>query len=326
MSSRVVVARSGNTLRSLDASLLVSCRDDGQFLESFVQSVNSLVSVEVEVVLVDDGSSVPIDPGFLEHLKPRWTLIRTEHLGLPAALNLAAGFAASDFLARHDLDDVSRPSRLWKQLQTLRDDHLDVVGSQAWITDCNLNPLICTKLPLEHKTIGRWLLSRFSGNPIVHGSVLVRREMFLKVGGYDPRFIKSQDLDLWIRLLSHGAKFGNLPTPEYLWRARAGSAGSSVGISQSSFAQIARSPMARGSSLAPPHSARRVRIQKRSDAFMAASAGSWRGFHGVVICWWKVRKSLQLREHFRIALFAVWSSKPMCYVRPLIRRRIRVRF
>jgi len=320
-----LVERFAISNRPIDASLVVACRDDESFIESFLNSVNRMTDVNLEVVLVDDGSHCRVKPSDLEALRWNWTLVRTERLGLSSALNLAAMLSNSGILARHDLDDVSTPSRIAKQISYMRKNDLDVVGSQAWVTDSNLVRLIQTKLPCDHATIAKWLNSPYRGNPIVHGSALIRRKSFEVVGGYVREFAKSQDLDLWIRLLATGAQFGNLEKPEYYWRARSGSAGSSSGLTQSTFARLARMSQSDRPSLREIGLASTTKVKVRTDAFVAAAAGSRRGSIGVLLCWWKVRTRLTFSEHLQVLLLIVWSSSLLRFVRPLLRRIIRIR-
>ena len=47
-------------------------------------------------------------------------------------------------------------------------------------------------------------------NPFLHGSIMIRRTVLEQAGGYDERYKKAQDYDLWLRL-SRTTRFANLP-------------------------------------------------------------------------------------------------------------------
>jgi GT2 family glycosyltransferase len=46
--------------------------------------------------------------------------------------------------------------------------------------------------------------------PIAHPTVMIRKQILDRFGGYDPAFRFAEDLDLWLRLLGHGVRFGNV--------------------------------------------------------------------------------------------------------------------
>jgi len=63
-------------------------------------------------------------------------------------------------------------------------------------------PIVPLKPPLGHDEIDA---RNLSGDVcIVHPTVMMRREAFLTVGGYDPRFTYAQDTELWLRIYEVG--------------------------------------------------------------------------------------------------------------------------
>ncbi len=46
--------------------------------------------------------------------------------------------------------------------------------------------------------------------PLLHPSVMLRREVFVRHGGYDEAASHAEDYALWVRLMPH-ARFGNCP-------------------------------------------------------------------------------------------------------------------
>jgi hypothetical protein len=61
-------------------------------------------------------------------------------------------------------------------------------------------------------------LNIFFNNPICHSSAMMKREDVLELGGYDERYLCSQDFDLWSRLIREGYKISNIE--EYLAKIR----------------------------------------------------------------------------------------------------------
>jgi len=126
-------------------------------------------------------------------------------VGFVASLNKALLASSSQYVARMDSDDFSHPDRFKKQIEYL-DNHLDVDVIGGWI-DYDDSCFGVRKYPEHHSDIKRTFL--FS-TPIAHPAVMVRRSAFESYGLYNERFLQSEDLELWLRLLKNGCKFYNL--------------------------------------------------------------------------------------------------------------------
>lgn len=129
-------------------------------------------------------------------------------LGLAASLNLGISLAQGKLIARFDSDDVCMPNRLALQVayMTAHPD-VDVVGGALEIISEAGKILAFRDYPVDHTTIKR----RFqTTTPIAHPTVMIRKHIFDRHGGYDPSFKFAEDLDLWLRLLNRGVRFANL--------------------------------------------------------------------------------------------------------------------
>ncbi len=137
--------------------------------------------------------------------------------GLASARGLE--LATGDLVARHDSDDVSLPVRLEQQLQAIEAGGLDIIGSAVVeFAERPDNVLGVRRVPLTHEQIAARM--RFN-SPFNNPSVVFRRELAVRVGGYaDLRFM--QDYDLFARMLAAGARTQNLAEPLVLFNAGAG--------------------------------------------------------------------------------------------------------
>lgn len=181
-------------------SLIMSVHNGEMFLPDCIEGINRQTFSDYEVIVVDDGST----DGTLNLLSEwkkendRVRLIRKEHEGLTSALNLAVSHAKGRYLARHDADDISSPHRLKQQYQFLEKYTEAVVAGSHWvdITDSGL-PIALYCLPDNPEFIIDILHN--GSNPLVHGSVLIRKTAFERLAeGY--RFRYCQDFDLYLRL------------------------------------------------------------------------------------------------------------------------------
>lgn len=127
--------------------------------------------------------------------------------GISSALNLGINSGKAKYIARIDADDVMHPKRIQYQAEFL-DSHSDIgiVGSQASFIDEKGTRIGRTKLPTSNKYIKNLLIYR---NAFVHPSVMMRRNLFLNLKGYDSNFDGAEDYEFWTRA-STVTKFFNL--------------------------------------------------------------------------------------------------------------------
>src|SRR5437764_15462322 len=92
-----------------------------RYLEEAVVSILGQTVSDLELVIVDDGSTDSTQE-ILERLAtgdPRVRVIRCEHQGIVPTVLHGSRNARGAFIARMDADDVSLPRRLERQLEVL---------------------------------------------------------------------------------------------------------------------------------------------------------------------------------------------------------------
>jgi hypothetical protein len=139
-------------------------------------------------IAIDGGELSIINQECLSSI-PNVSLIQhKENLGLTRRLNQLIGISKEPYIARVDAGDLCTLDRFESQISLMLSH--DVVGS-------------CSTF--EEKIIHHPL--QLTQNFVIHSSVMFKREISdLKVE-YNERYIVSQDYELWLRLLSSGAKF-----------------------------------------------------------------------------------------------------------------------
>lgn len=97
---------------------------------TIIKAVNSVLNQTVkdlEVIVVDDGSTDDTIP-LLEHLnEPRLKILYQNHEGACAARNRGVLEARGEYIAFHDSDDICRPKRLETELHYLEKQNADFV-------------------------------------------------------------------------------------------------------------------------------------------------------------------------------------------------------
>ena len=203
-------------------SVLVAAHDAGRFLRPALESALRQTMSDLELVVVDDGSSDGTAAILAAIDDPRLVVLRNaERLGLAASLDRGLNAAQGRYVARLDADDVAVPGRLDAQLRRLERDGLGIVGSAILEIDADGRPGALHRMPSEPRPV-RW--AALFSSPFYHPSVLVDRELLDRHGlRYDPAFEESEDYDLWARLL-RVADGANVPEPLVLYRVHAAQA------------------------------------------------------------------------------------------------------
>lgn len=183
-------------------TVLMAVRNGSLYLRTAMDSILQQTYRDFRFLIVDDASIDDTRQVVRSYKDQRVQLICLDrNVGQTAALNIGLRQASTPWIARMDADDYSASTRLEEQMGALdADSSLGCVGTFAWtFVD---DPSVVEKLiqtPVNHESIKRALLR---GSPIIHGSMVVKREALLEVGGYNDRYRYSADVELYYRLLA----------------------------------------------------------------------------------------------------------------------------
>lgn len=183
-------------------SVVMSVYNGERYLREAIDSILSQTFEDYEFIIIDDGSTDGTKPILAEYAARdrRIVLTRNEtNVGLTHSLNKGLALARGQYVARMDADDISLPDRFARQVAFL-DEHpaIGVAGTWFQLMDAQGQLVPPVYEPPALPGFVGWCLYFY--NPIAHPSVVMRREVVLRVGGYDPALARSQDHDLWCRL------------------------------------------------------------------------------------------------------------------------------
>lgn len=184
-------------------------------LPQAVESILHQTYSNWELIMCDDGSTdhtYEVARRLAEGDKRLVVIKNNRNCGLNRTLNNCLVYASGDYIARMDGDDVCVPERFEKQISFLNSqDEFDICSSAMFFFDEN----------------GRWGENNVKakpqaedivkGSPICHAPVMMRKGCMDEVGGYteNPRMLRVEDVNLWIKLYVAGYKCYNISDPLY---------------------------------------------------------------------------------------------------------------
>ncbi len=203
-------------------SIIIPCYNQGQYLAESIGSVLASDFYDLEIIVVDDGSTDPATITLLEQLNhPKTKLIRQENRGLAGARNRGIAEAQGTYILPLDADDRIGPGYLSQAVAALE-------------ADPNLGIVYCRaeKFGAEQ---GEWRLAPFSrwrmglGN-IIFCSAFYRRADWQQVGGYDETLRRGwEDWDFWLSLLELGCRVRCLDLVGFQYRKQITSMAAGMG-------------------------------------------------------------------------------------------------
>ena len=192
-------------------SVVIPCYNAGLDLREAVQSALAQTWPDIEIIIVDDGSTDAATRQLLDGSTwPQVRVIRQGNAGPAAARNRAIREASGDYILPLDSDDILEPTYIAKAVAVL--DARPDVG----IVYCK-----AMKFGAER---GPWELPPYALTELVIGNVIFVSAMFRRsdwelVGGFDEQLrFGIEDYDFWIKLVHRGREVVQLD--EYLFNYR----------------------------------------------------------------------------------------------------------
>jgi len=197
------------------ASVIVPTHNRDDLLVRSLRSVLAQTEPRFELIVVDDASTVDIQSVVRSLGDSRIRYLRIDQNGGPSqARNLGVRSARTPLVAFQDSDDEWFPTKLSKQLAALESG-----GDQVGVVTCDKVRVWRSGERTYHRTPdiqrGR-LLSRRTAfyQTFAFGAqtVLMRRDLFLRSGGFDAGMNWFEDSELFLRLAAF-TEFRRVPEP-----------------------------------------------------------------------------------------------------------------
>lgn len=228
------MANNSNSL----VSIVIITYNSSEYVLETLESAKQQTYQNIELIVSDDcstDSTVAICREWLEQNKSRFVrteLIVAEHnTGIPANCNKGYKKAQGEFIKCIAGDDILLPNCVEDLVNAIGDNYIITGICQCFYIDNNGKkisgdeerpssdkyPFFNDQPALQYK---RLLTESFNFSP----GVLLRKELFEKVGWYDERYRYIEDLPFWLKCTSSGIKITLLQKKVVLYRTRHDSA------------------------------------------------------------------------------------------------------
>jgi glycosyltransferase involved in cell wall biosynthesis len=193
-------------------SVILTCYNAEAYIQRAIESIIKQTYTDWEIFIVDDAST-DRTVGVIEDMWKRFgdnnrvLSVLSENEGHTAALNLALRkvkkFSKSNIIAWMDADDISEPTRFEEQLKCFKD-NIGIVTTHSIAIDKEgkrIKDYYCdkaqrrTELEIKiHSETDWWVCGP---------SMMFKREVVEKIGGFDEECYYAQDFNFWLRAIEH---------------------------------------------------------------------------------------------------------------------------
>ena len=193
-------------------SVVIPCFNYGEFLEEAIDSCLASTFKNLEIIVVNDGSTDPLTIEVLQKLKkPNTKVVHlAENKGLPAARNAGIAAAKSPYILPLDADDTIESTYIEKAFTILES------NPEVGFVTCGLKlfgDFTGSKIPPKYN------FYQLLFENIVPYSALFRKEAWQEVGGFkDNMRLGYEDWEFWISVGEKGW-LGEV-VPEYMLNYR----------------------------------------------------------------------------------------------------------
>lgn len=195
-------------------------KEKPEFLRACLDSMLAQTVPPSEYVIVKDGPLTEELENVLSEYAQRYEIFKmvclNENMGCGEASIAGMNACTYDLVARIDSDDISMPNRCELEIKCFMEDpELVVVGSDMYEFEEDPSVIVSEKkMPYSQEEIYKFGKRR---NPFNHSTVMMRKSIVQKHGGYAP-IRRALDLELFTKLLYQGCKCKNLDKPLVLFR------------------------------------------------------------------------------------------------------------
>ncbi len=180
-------------------SVIIPTYNSIAYLPDAVGSALGQTFTDLEIIIINDGSSDHTNEWVLQQSDPRLILISQENQGKSAARNAGIARARGEYLSFLDADDCWEPTKVEKQAHCLDSNpNIGLVYTWTALADENCQP---TGRIIRSNAAGNIWKELVQRNILACGSTpMIRKDCFETVGEFAHDLLLAQDWDMWIRI------------------------------------------------------------------------------------------------------------------------------
>jgi glycosyltransferase involved in cell wall biosynthesis len=203
-------------------SVVVPTHDRNDLLLQTLASVLRQSDVDLEVIVVDDGSGEDVAGAVTTLSDERVRVVRNERSqGVARARNRGLEEARGERIAFVDDDDLWAPDKLSSQLQAMASTGRPWAYTGAVNITASAQVIGGAPPPPPEEVAAS--LPRRNSVPGGGSNVVAARSLLEEVGGFDPTLYNTEDWDMWIRM-ARAALPAWVPRPMLAYRVHASNA------------------------------------------------------------------------------------------------------
>ncbi len=198
---------------SSKVSIIITCYNDGEFIEEAIKSVEDSLYNNIEILIIDDNSSDLATQAKLQSLLSKGYNVQrlSKNQGVGNARNHGIKLATGKYILPLDADDRLKPAYLSKAVEVFENKY------NIGVIYCNVQRFgakSSVRIAPEFK-----FAQLLAGNFIASCS-LFRKELWEKSAGYDSNMPNYEDWEFWISLAKLDAGFFHLNEVLFEYRAK----------------------------------------------------------------------------------------------------------
>ncbi len=197
-------------------SVVIPCYNQGKYLDEAVDSVLNQTYENIEIIIVNDGSTDEFTNELLSaYERPKTRVVHTENQGLAEARNVGIRNAKGKYILPLDADD--------KVAERYCEDAVGVLEG-----DKGIGIVYCEAEYFGDKqgkiNLPDYSLKNILTRNIIFCTAFFRYEDWKNTAGYDPKMkYGNEDWDFWLSLIEKGVTIYKIPKTYFFYRIKSSS-------------------------------------------------------------------------------------------------------
>ncbi len=204
----------------MNFSVVLTVYNKGKQIENTLKSVLKQTYQKYEIIIINDGSTDDSEQKIKAFKDSRIRYFSQQNKGAAAARNAGIKKAKYNYIALLDADDYWFPHYLEEQKKSIEKFPEEKVFSTAKQKRIGEKTFPEEYSIAENTTFPKavnYFESSFQSSVLHSSTIVIHKEVFEKVGFYNPKYKSGQDTDLYVRIgLNYKVVFSNRICVEYI--------------------------------------------------------------------------------------------------------------